>query len=167
MTWPYLNAMLTTSNGKSSNLKLVTESQGCGSSRVYLLSLPSPYKVSRSQVRFQLSSKCFRFHKPASASTSPAPCFMKNAFASGPLVCLQSLLPLPASFFKVLLLPQKFNHFHCFRFHIPEWNWPLLFISVAFGLVKSFLCNWNECIGVKWYLPFSQKRQHKSVPIFF
>jgi len=30
---------------------------------------------------------------------------------------LPSLLPLPASFFKVLPLPQKFNRF---RFHIPE-----------------------------------------------
>jgi len=32
---------------------------------------------------------------------------------------LQSSLPLPGSFFKVLLLPQKFNRFHRFRFHIP------------------------------------------------
>jgi len=38
---------------------------------------------------------------------------MKNASASGFLKSqmLLSLLPLPASFFKVLLLPQKFNRF--------------------------------------------------------
>jgi len=32
---------------------------------------------------------------------------------------LPSSLPLPASFLKVLPLPQKFNRFHRFRFHIP------------------------------------------------
>jgi len=29
-----------------------------------------------------------------------------------------SLLPLPASFFKLLPLPQKFNRFHRFRFQL-------------------------------------------------
>jgi len=51
-----------------------------------------------------------------------APCFMKNASASGSSKSkmLPSLLPLPpASFFNVLPLPQKFNRFHHFRFHIP------------------------------------------------
>jgi len=33
---------------------------------------------------------------------------------------LPSLLPLLASFFNVLLLPQKVNRFYRFRFHIPE-----------------------------------------------
>jgi len=42
-----------------------------------------------------------------------APCFMKNASASGSSKSqmLPSSLPLPASFFKVLPLPQKFNRF--------------------------------------------------------
>jgi len=31
------------------------------------------------------------------------------------------LLPLPASFFKVLPLPQKFNRFHRFRIHAPRY----------------------------------------------
>jgi len=35
---------------------------------------------------------------------------------------LPSSLPLPASFFKVLPLPQKFNRFYLFRFHIPGLN---------------------------------------------
>jgi len=40
-----------------------------------------------------------------------APCFMKNDSASGSSrsQMLRSLLPLPASFFKVLPLSQKFN----------------------------------------------------------
>jgi len=48
-----------------------------------------------------------------------APCFMKNASASGSSKrqMLLSSIPLPASFFKVLSLLQKFNRFH--RFHIP------------------------------------------------
>jgi len=57
--------------------------------------------------------------------------FYANASASGSSKSqmLPSLLPLPASFFKVfplpafffkvLPLPQKFNRFHRFRFHIP------------------------------------------------
>jgi len=50
-----------------------------------------------------------------------APCFMKNASASGSSKSqiLLSSLPLPASFFKLLPLPQKFNRFHRFRCHIP------------------------------------------------
>jgi len=52
-----------------------------------------------------------------------ASCFMKNAAASGSSKSqmLPSSLPLPASFFKVLPLPHKFNRFHrfSFRFHIP------------------------------------------------
>jgi len=46
--------------------------------------------------------------------------FMKNASASGSSKSqmLPSSLPFPASFFKVLSLPQKFNRFHRFRFHI-------------------------------------------------
>jgi len=43
-----------------------------------------------------------------------APCFMKNASASSKSQMLPSSLP--ASFLKVLPLPQKFNRF---RFHIP------------------------------------------------
>jgi len=47
--------------------------QECGSSRIFLLPLPALYKVSRFRVcfRFQLlSSKCLRFHKNLTASTS-------------------------------------------------------------------------------------------------
>jgi len=49
---------------------------------------------------------------------------MKNAsaFGSSKNQMLPSLLPLPASFVKVLPLPQKFNRFHRFRFHIPVLN---------------------------------------------
>jgi len=53
-----------------------------------------------------------------------APCFMKNTTASGSSKSqmLPSSLPLPASFFKVLLHPlsQNFNRLHPFRFHIPD-----------------------------------------------
>ena len=52
-----------------------------------------------------------------------APDFEKIASASGffSTVSLSSSLPLPTSFIKVLPLPlpQKINHFHRFRFHIP------------------------------------------------
>jgi len=41
--------------------------------------------------------------------------FYKNASASGS----SKSQMLPRSFFKVLPIPQKFNRFHCFRFHIP------------------------------------------------
>jgi len=44
-----------------------------------------------------------------------APCFMKNASASDSLKSQMLPISLPASFFKVLPLPQKFNRF---RFHI-------------------------------------------------
>jgi len=48
---------------------------------------------------------------------------MKNASASGfsNNQMLPSLLPLPASFFKVLPLPQKFNRFHrIMTSHLPQ-----------------------------------------------
>jgi len=53
-----------------------------------------------------------------------APSFMKNASASGSSKSqmLPSSLRFPAFFFKVLPLPQKFNRFHRFRFHIPGTN---------------------------------------------
>jgi len=57
--------------------------------------LPLPQKFNR-----------FRFH-------IPAPCFMKNASASGSSNQMTTIL-LPASFFKVLPFSQKFN-----RFRIP------------------------------------------------
>jgi len=97
----------------------------------FLLPLPAPYKVSRFRVcfRFQLLfSKCFHFRKNLTTSIAfassfriPAPCFMKNASASGSTKSqtLPSSLPLPASFFKMLSLPQKFNRF--IRFHIPDY----------------------------------------------
>jgi len=80
----------------------------------FFLLLPAPYKVSHFWVcfRFQLlSSKCFRKNLTTSTSTSL-------------LHVLWKMLPLLkklnasefASFIKMLLLPQKFNHF---RFHIP------------------------------------------------
>jgi len=49
---------------------------------------------------------------------------MKNASASdsSKSQMLSSSLPLPASFFNVLPLPQKFTRFHHFRFHIPALN---------------------------------------------
>jgi len=51
---------------------------------------------------------------------------MKNASVSGSSKSqmILSSLPLPASFFKVLPLPQKFNRFHrfSFRFHIPGFT---------------------------------------------
>jgi len=46
-----------------------------------------------------------------------APCFMKNASASGSSKSQMLPSSLPASFFKMLPLPQKFN-----RFHIPVVN---------------------------------------------
>jgi len=66
-----------------------------------------------------LSQKFNRFHR--FRFHIPAPCFMKNASASGSSKSqiLPSSLPHPASFFKVLSLPQKFNRF---RFHIPVKN---------------------------------------------
>jgi len=44
---------------------------------------------------------------------------MKNASGSSKSQMLPSFLPLPASFFKVLPLPQTFNCFHRYRFHTP------------------------------------------------
>jgi len=66
--------------------------------------LPTLNKVSHFRVcfRFQLSSKCF--HKNL------------TAYVSSKSQMLLSLLPLLASVFKVLPLPQKFNRF---RFLIP------------------------------------------------
>jgi len=82
--------------------------------------------------RFQLlqllSSKCFRFHKNLTASTAfassfrfhiPTSCFMKNASASGSSKSQMLPSSLPASIFKVLPLPQKFNCFHSFHFQLP------------------------------------------------
>jgi len=107
----------------------VCYSQGCGSSKIFLLPFPALYKVSRFRVcfRFQLfSSKCFRFQLPQKFNRFHirAPCFMKNTSISGSSKSqmLPSSLPLPASFFKVLLLPlpQKFNRFqHRFNFQLP------------------------------------------------
>jgi len=54
-----------------------------------------------------------------------APYFMKNTFASGSSKShmLPTSFPLPASFFKVLPLPQKFNsfRFHITGLHITIW----------------------------------------------
>jgi len=84
----------------------------------FLLPLPAPYKVSRFEVcfRFQiLSSKCFRFHTNLTAFSFrfhiPNPCFMKNVSASSSSKSQMLPSSLPASFFKVLPLPQKFNRF--------------------------------------------------------
>jgi len=90
--------------------------QGCGSSKIFLLLLPTPYKVSYFRVCFcfqLLFSKCFCFHKNLTTSSSrfyiPAPCFMKNDSTSGSSKSqmFPSLLPIPASFFKVFPLPQN------------------------------------------------------------
>jgi len=43
-----------------------------------------------------------------------------SASGSSKSQMLPSLLPLPASFFKMHQLSQKFNRFHRFRFHIPD-----------------------------------------------
>jgi len=107
------------------SLTMFTLNQGYGSSRIFLLPLPAPYKVSRFLVCFHfqlLSSECFRSHKNLTASRFRfhihASCFMKNASASGS--SKSQMLPslLPTSFFKVLPLPQKFNRFHRFRFQL-------------------------------------------------
>jgi len=73
----------------------------------FLLPLTAPYKVNRFRVCFSfqlLSSNCFRFHKNLTTSTASsfhilAPCFMKNASASGSSKSqmLPSSLPLPAA----------------------------------------------------------------------
>jgi len=84
----------------------------------FLLPLP----VRKKSVAFEIASASSLFLQSASASTKfnrfhiPGACFMKNASASGSSKSqmLSSLLPLPASFFKVLSLSQK-----CNRFHIP------------------------------------------------
>jgi len=68
----------------------------------FLLSFPASFfKV------LPLSQKFNRFR-------IPAPCFTKNASASGSSKSQMFPSSLPASFFKVLLFPQKLN-----RFHIP------------------------------------------------
>jgi len=94
----------------------------------FLLPLPVPYKVVASEFASSFflhsastSTKFNRFH-------IPVPCFIKNTFASGSSKSqmLPSLLPLPASFFKVLPLPQKLTAFtslslfyeKCFRFRL-------------------------------------------------
>jgi len=65
-----------------------------------------------------------------------APCFMKNASASGSLKSQMLQSPLPASFFKVLPLPQKFNRFR-FCFYIPGANTPLISKNPKFFASKS------------------------------
>jgi len=59
---------------------------------------------------------------------------MKNAsaFGSSKSQMLPSLLPFPASFFKVLPLPQKFN-----RFHIPGSNKSAKYLKKKYS-VKMF-----------------------------
>jgi len=79
----------------------------------FLLPFSAPYKVSLFRVcfRFQLlSSKCFRFHKKLTASTASVSLFMFYE-KTLPLPAPQKVT-LPASFFKVLPLPKKFNRFH-------------------------------------------------------
>ena len=51
-----------------------------------------------------------------------APDFEKIASPSSffSSLLLPSLLSLPTSFIKVLLLPQKINHFHCFQLPLPH-----------------------------------------------
>jgi len=70
-----------------------------------LLPLPAPYKLVASEFA-SASTKFNRFRIPAL-------CFMKNASASGSSKSqmLPSSLPLPASLFKVLAFPQKFDRF--------------------------------------------------------
>jgi len=57
----------------------------------------------------------------AKIEEAEVPCFKKNASStsgSSKSQMLPSPLPLPASFFKVLPLLQKFNRFHRFRFQL-------------------------------------------------
>jgi len=70
--------------------------------------------------------------------STTAPCFMKNAFVSGSWKSqtLPSSLPLPASFFKVLPLPQKFSRFR-FQLSLPH---PWLKHAVFFQ-IKNQWCN--------------------------
>jgi len=86
--------------------------QECGSNRIYSASASSFVKVNRFRVCFcfqLLSSKCFRFQKNLTASTSLPHVWWKYASASGSSKSqmLPSLFPIPVSFFKVLPLPQN------------------------------------------------------------
>jgi len=71
----------------------------------------------------------------------PAPCFVKNTSASGSSKN-QMLLnsPLPASFFKVLPFPQKFN-----LFHIPATN----ACKTVFFIKQSVILYKNKVSGKK------------------
>ena len=79
---------------------------------------------------------CSQFENPE------APDFKKIASSSRSFstLSLPSLLPLPSSFIKVLLLPQKLNHFH--RFRIPASNencrWTLLFLVPLLSVVIAW-----------------------------
>jgi len=66
----------------------------------------------------------------ATLEEAEAPCYMKNASASLKSQMLPSSLPLPASFFKVLPLPQNFNRF---RFQLP-----LPHLCCEYQLLKPF-----------------------------
>jgi len=100
----------------------------------FLLPLPAPYQVGRFWV-------CFRFQllQNASASTS-----LPHVFSSKSQM-LPSLLPLPASFFKMLLLPRKLNRFH---FHILASNYAFAFQLVFENYLNSVTSiSWLWCIS--------------------
>jgi len=63
-----------------------------------------------------------------------APCFMENASVSGSSKSQMLPSSLPASFFKGLSLPQKFNRF---RFHIPATDQRLQILQSIFLQVFS------------------------------
>jgi len=94
----------------------------------YFFSLPTPYKVSHFRI-------CFRFH-------ISVPCFMKKASASGSLKTQMLPSSLPASFVRVLPLPQKFN-----RFLFPHLCFQLTSISFVktSQLSLTVLCRVNTC----------------------
>jgi len=83
--------------------------------------LPLPASFFKVLLLPQNFNRFYHFHLPL---PHHFPMFYEKCFRFRLLkkLLLPSLLPFPASFFKVLPLPLplKFNHFHRFRFHIPN-----------------------------------------------
>jgi len=65
---------------------------------------------------------------------------------------LPSLLPLPASFFKVLTLPQKFNRFYRFQLSLPQPS----FQPKRFVIIRSKILyrNLNMILNVERHKQF-------------
>ena len=92
--------------------------------------------------RFQLLLKFYRFLT-----------FGIFSFRFEPRIELvaSSSLPLPVSFFKVLLLPLKFNRFHCFRFSLLSMKQLVVFSVKKQASLHCKLFHLTCVVDRAWY----------------